>query len=241
MTDDFINHLLSKHQSCLDCPSNEVIKNLFEDCLSLLFPYFSDKRLASSDLIQDRIKSIHERIQNMLTTHSGLCSASPSSVADDFTSALPELEKKIQMDVDAIYEGDPAADSKEEIIRSYPGFYAIAAYRIAHLLHNLNIKVIPRIITEGAHEKTGIDIHPAAQIDHSFCIDHGTGIVIGETTVIGPHVKLYQGVTLGAISVDKVDADKKRHPTIEHHTVVYANATILGGETTIGHHSIIAL
>jgi serine O-acetyltransferase len=138
-----------------------------------------------------------------------------------------------------MFEGDPAAKSRSEIIRTYPGFYAIAAYRIAHQLHVAGITGIPRIITEHAHSKTGIDIHPAASIGNYFCIDHGTGVVIGETTVIGDHVKIYQGVTLGALSVNKEDAEKKRHPTLEDRVVVYAGATILGGETVIGHDSII--
>ena len=139
----------------------------------------------------------------------------------------------------SMYEGDPAAKSESEVVRTYPGFYAIAAYRLAHELHLLGVEGIPRVITEFAHSKTGIDIHPAAKIGEHFCIDHGTGVVIGETTIIGNHVKIYQGVTLGALSVDKSDAEKKRHPTIEDRVVIYAGATILGGETTIGHDSII--
>lgn len=124
-------------------------------------------------------------------------------------------------------------------MRTYPGFYAIAAYRMAHQLLKQGVKEIPRIITEHAHSKTGIDIHPAATIGRHFCIDHGTGVVIGETSVIGDHVKIYQGVTLGALSVNKEDASRKRHPTLEDHVVVYAGATILGGETVIGHNSVI--
>ncbi|MCL4134672.1 UNVERIFIED_CONTAM: hypothetical protein GTU68_015294 [Idotea baltica] len=139
----------------------------------------------------------------------------------------------------AIYEGDPACKSRREVIRSYPGFYAIAAYRIANAMHLLGVEDLPRIITEFAHSKTGIDIHPGATIGASFCIDHGTGIVIGETAEIHEHVKIYQGVTLGALSVAKSDADTKRHPTIEARCVLYAGATILGGNTIIGHDSII--
>jgi serine O-acetyltransferase len=138
-----------------------------------------------------------------------------------------------------MYAGDPAAKSRTEILRSYPGFYAIAAYRIANQMHRQGIQLIPRMITELAHSRTGIDIHPGATIGQYFCIDHGTGVVIGETTVIGDHVKIYQGVTLGALSVEKADADKKRHPTIEDHVVIYAGATILGGKTTIGKNSVI--
>jgi len=233
MNENFKNKLIKKHQNREECPSNNAIKNLFEDSMSLLFPDFSDHKLSSLDLINERIKSIHSRIQNILTHYATLCSTVPSAVATEFVSSLQNIETIICKDVEAIYKGDPAAKSKEEIVRSYPGFYAIAAYRIAHLLHKLGVKVVPRIITELAHRRTGIDIHPRAQIDHSFCIDHGTGVVIGETTIIGHNVKIYQGVTLGALSVDKADSEKKRHPTIEPHTVVYANATILGGDTII--------
>ncbi|MEL7147946.1 MAG: serine acetyltransferase, partial [Bacteroidota bacterium] len=141
--------------------------------------------------------------------------------------------------INAMYNGDPAAKSKSEVIRTYPGFYAIAAYRIANALYRLNVPLLPRVITEHAHGKTGIDIHPAAQIGDHFCIDHGTGVVIGETTVIGEHVKIYQGVTLGALSVDKRDATTKRHPTIGREVVIYAGATILGGKTIIGDRSVV--
>ncbi|MEL6986640.1 MAG: serine acetyltransferase [Bacteroidota bacterium] len=239
MTEDFKNKLIQKHQGCNECPSNEDIKHLFEDIMSLLFPDFSEQRLDKMELIDQRIVDIKKVLTHLFVHHPSLCSNDPEVVADKFISKLEAIEAIIQMDVNAIYKGDPAAKSKEEVIRSYPGFYAIAAYRIAHELHQLGVLVIPRIITEHAHHRTGIDIHPAATIDHSFCIDHGTGVVIGETTVIGHNVKIYQGVTLGALSVNKEDANSKRHPTIEPHVVIYANATILGGETIIGHNSII--
>ena len=143
------------------------------------------------------------------------------------------------MDIDAMFAGDPAAKTREEVVRSYPGFYAIAAYRVANALSKIGVNTIPRMITEHAHSKTGIDIHPNANIGDYFCIDHGTGVVIGETTVIGKHVKVYQGVTLGALSVAKEDAKVKRHPTIEDNVVIYAGATILGGNTVVGHNSIV--
>lgn len=239
MTNEFKNELIQKHIESKAFPSNEAIRGLFEDIIALLFPNFSNQRLSSIDLINERIESIRDRLQNFFNFNPSYCLESHSKVTNSFVSNLETIGNSLNMDLEAIYDGDPAAKTKEEIVRSYPGFYAIAAYRIAHQLHKLSINVIPRIITEIAHYKTGIDIHPAAQIDHSFCIDHGTGIVIGETTVIGHNVKLYQGVTLGAVSVNKEDANNKRHPTIEPHVVVYANATVLGGDTTIGHHSII--
>lgn len=239
MTEAFKNKLRLKHQAYKEFPSNENIKELFEDIMALLFPNFSDQPLSSIKLINERIRSISDRLSSLLLHHPFLCASVPAIVADSFIAQLETIENAIKMDVEAIFKGDPAAKSKEEIVRSYPGFYAISAYRIAHRLHQLGVQVIPRIITELAHHKTGIDIHPAAKIDHSFCIDHGTGVVIGETSIIGHNVKLYQGVTLGALSVNKEDANNKRHPTIEPHVIVYANATVLGGDTVIGHHTII--
>ncbi len=156
-----------------------------------------------------------------------------------FMSKLPEVYEKLREDGQAIYQGDPAAKSVEEVIMTYPGFLAIAIYRLSHELYKLEIPFLPRIFTEYAHQKTGIDIHPGAQIGRYFCIDHGTGIVVGETTIIGDHVKIYQGVTVGALSVKKEASFTKRHPTIEDHVTLYAGATILGGETTIGQHSVI--
>ncbi|MEJ2006513.1 MAG: serine acetyltransferase, partial [Cyclobacteriaceae bacterium] len=160
-------------------------------------------------------------------------------IEEAFFDSLPSIYKSIQMDIQAMYEGDPAARSTDEVIRAYPGFYAISAYRIAHRLTELNVETIPRMITEHAHDVTGIDIHPSAEIGEYFCIDHGTGVVIGETTHIGNHVKIYQGVTLGALSVSKADASTKRHPTIEDNVVLYAGATILGGNTVVGAGSVI--
>lgn len=159
-----------------------------------------------------------------------------------FLDRLPDIQQMIFKDVEAELEGDPAAGSMEDIIFSYPGIYAIFIYRIAHVLYELNVPYIPRIMTECAHSKTGIDINPGARIGEYFFIDHGTGIVIGETTEIGNHVKIYQGVTLGAMSTMKGQAlsGVKRHPTIEDNVVIYANTTILGGETVIGKNSVVA-
>lgn len=239
MTEEFKRLLIQKHQECKDCPSNEAIQALFQDIMALLFPNFSDQRLANIGLINVRVESIQSRLSGFLMHHPSLCATPAKEASQYFVSRLENIEKLIKTDVDAIFNGDPAAKTKEEIIRSYPGFFAIAAYRIAHELYQMGVKIIPRIITEHAHHRTGIDIHPGAKIDHSFCIDHGTGVVIGETSIIGHHVKIYQGVTLGALSVNKEDANNKRHPTIEPYVVIYANATVLGGKTTIGQHSII--
>ena len=166
------------------------------------------------------------------------------SICDAFITRLPAIKAMLLKDVDALYEGDPAAVSREEVMICYPGFYAISIYRLAHELQLLEAPLIPRIMTEFAHEKTGIDIHPGATIGEYFFIDHGTGIVIGETTTIGDHVKLYQGVTLGARSFELDENGNpvkkiKRHPDIGNYVVIYANATILGGDTVIGDRSVI--
>jgi serine O-acetyltransferase len=164
---------------------------------------------------------------------------SPEKLAQAYFNQIPEIHALLLTDVEAMVQGDPAASTDYEVIRTYPGFYAMAFYRLAHGLHHLSIPLIPRILTEYAHSKTGIDIHPGAKIGRYFFMDHGTGIVIGETCTIGERVKIYQGVTLGALSVDKKMASTKRHPTIEDGVVIYSGATILGGETVVGKESII--
>lgn len=167
------------------------------------------------------------------------CFGLAEKITLDLIESIPDLRKKIHLDTLAISAGDPAAKSEEEVIVSYPGLEAIVVYRIAHFLYTCGVPVIPRIMSEYIHGKTGIDIHPGATIGESFFIDHGTGIVIGETTIIGKRVKIYQGVTLGALSVRKNYQDKKRHPTIEDDVTIYANATILGGQTVIGKGAVI--
>lgn len=159
----------------------------------------------------------------------------------DFSRELPAVKSLLDEDLDAAYNGDPAAKSKEEIVAAYPGFYAISVHRIAHLLYVHDIPLLPRMMSEIAHSATGIDIHPGASIGHSFFIDHGTGIVIGETTSIGNNVRLYQGVTLGAKSLEHADElrGKKRHPTIKDNVIIYSGASILGGDTVIGNNVIV--
>ena len=171
------------------------------------------------------------------------CNEQGQKIALDFLSSIPSLRKILATDVRAVYEGDPAAKSYDEIIFSYPGIFAVTVHRIAHKLFQLKVPLLPRIMSEHAHSVTGIDIHPGAQIGERFCIDHGTGIVIGETTEIGKSVRIYQGVTLGALSLDKDACNllrgKKRHPTIEDDVIIYSGATILGGDTVIGARSVI--
>ena len=163
-------------------------------------------------------------------------------IVDEFLAALPEVRRLVDTDVQAAYDGDPAATSRMEVVMAYPGLYAVTIHRLAHVLYKLKVPIIPRVMSELAHSKTGIDIHPGATIGERFFIDHGTGVVIGETTVIGRNVRLYQGVTLGGLSFEKdsngaLVKGLKRHPNIEDNVVIYANATILGGDTTIGHDS----
>lgn len=164
-------------------------------------------------------------------------------IVSAFVSSLPKVRRLVESDVDAAYEGDPAATSRMEVVMAYPGLFAVTVHRLAHELYKLNVPVIPRIMSELAHSKTGIDIHPGATIGERFFIDHGTGVVIGETCTIGRNVKLYQGVTLGALSFAKdpqtgaLVKGIKRHPNVEDNVVIYAGATILGGDTTIGHDS----
>ena len=164
------------------------------------------------------------------------------AIVDEFVAALPEVRRLVETDVDAAYDGDPAATSRMEVVMAYPGLYAVTVHRLAHVLYKLKVPILPRVMSELAHSKTGIDIHPGATIGERIFIDHGTGVVIGETTVIGRNVRLYQGVTLGGLSFAKDDNGAlvkglKRHPNIEDNVVIYANATILGGDTTIGHDS----
>jgi serine O-acetyltransferase len=210
-----------------------------DDLLKMLFPHLSEDVPGSADDILTQLKRILRDLSGVLTPLAPSMARPARETVQAFADALPGVYDKLWLDAEAIYDGDPAARSVDEVISAYPGFLAIAVYRIAHELSRLAVPIVPRLLTEHAHQRTGIDIHPGARIGASFCIDHGTGIVIGETTIIGSHVKIYQGVTLGALSVDKSLTASKRHPTIEDRVVMYANATILGGATTVGHDSVI--
>lgn len=204
-------------------------------------PMMEDLRQGSQKILLD----IHATISTQIQLASEVMGHSHTeSTALDFIHQLPHIYETLQTDLKAAYEGDPAASSYAEVVLAYPGFFATFIYRLAHLLQTLEVPLLPRMMTEYAHRQTGIDIHPAAKIGSHFFIDHGTGVVIGETTTIGQGVKLYQGVTLGALSFPKDAAGKiikhqKRHPTLEDNVVVYAGATILGGQTVIGHGSVI--
>lgn len=235
----FYRKLYFSHQACPTCPSPADVSRFYVKLLGALFADFSQLAHLSEEQFVQLMENLKKELERLLRHNPSHGLDNPAQVAEEFFDALPLIFDKVLQDVTAMYEGDPAAESTSEVIRTYPGFYAIAAYRIANQLHRMGVQGIPRIITEHAHSRTGIDIHPGASIGDHFCIDHGTGVVIGETTVIGDHVKIYQGVTLGALSVNKEDAERKRHPTLEDRVVVYAGATILGGDTIIGHDSVI--
>jgi serine O-acetyltransferase len=208
--------------------------------LGLLFPHFASSSPCSEEAVHEDVIQLEELLGRLERTIATLHEQMPADLVPRFVERLVPAHDLLRQDAQAIFEGDPAARSIDEVILTYPGFMAIAVFRLAHELHALGLPLLPRVLTEYAHEKTGIDIHPGASIGPRFCIDHGTGIVIGETCVIGRNVKLYQGVTLGALTVEKSLADKKRHPTIDDDVVIYAGATILGGNTTVGHHTIVA-
>lgn len=210
-----------------------------DSLLAVLFPHFCQEGLSTTDEIEARIILIERDLKKLLRPLLKDTRISAEDTARSFLNELPTIHDKLWLDAEAICKGDPAAESVDEVILAYPGFTAIAVYRFAHVFYQLRVPIFPRLLTEYAHQTTSIDIHPGAQIGDSFAIDHGTGIVIGESTIIGDNVKIYQGVTLGALSVDKAMAKSKRHPTIEHDTVIYAQAVILGGETAIGHNSVI--
>ncbi len=232
-------------------PDKEVVINVVDNLLKVLYPgYLSDKvfriytlKNTMSATIEDVIFHLKKQITIVLK-YTDEFAAAPQDVLDEkakeltlsFMKKIPEIRASLETDVDAGFEGDPAAKSKAEIIFSYPGLFAISVYRIAHELHLLRVPMIPRMMTEYAHSITGIDIHPGATIGKHFFIDHGTGIVIGETTIIGEHVKIYQGVTLGGLSTrgGQKLSGVKRHPTIGNNVTIYSGATILGGETVIG-------
>ena len=239
-------------------PSRECVIEIIDRLREILFPgYFTRGKLDPVNLRYSMGKSA-TTLFDMLSEQIGLsvrhdcfrynqecseCAKKGNEVSLAFLESIPELRETLATDVAAAYAGDPAAKSFDEIIFSYPGIFALMVYRVAHKLHQMAVPLLPRIMTEHAHSITGIDIHPGAEIGRGFVIDHGTGVVIGETTVIGENVRIYQGVTLGALSLPMDAGDRlrgiKRHPTIENDVIIYSGATILGGETVIGTRSVI--
>lgn len=239
MNKTFYQHIFNKHQHIEAVPSNKEIAAWALGLIRILYPEQSKHLFSTIKEIEDEFEASKVLLKKIMDSTGACHDCDNAAKAATFFEDIPDLYRTLNTDVEAILNGDPAAKSEFEVIRAYPGFYAISFYRLAHALFRLDIPVLPRILTEYAHSKTGIDIHPGAQIGEFLYIDHGTGIVIGETTQIGDHVKLYQGVTLGALSVEKSMASVKRHPTVGDHVVIYSGATILGGETEIGDHSII--
>ena len=236
------------HSGSVNVPNRKEVISIIKDLQSLMFPSYyqrEENRIKSRDEILYAVfHALKRQISASFSLEDKNSIVDTEAVALALLKKLPEIQNTLYKDIEALYEGDPAAKSREEVILSYPGFYAISIFRIAHELYLMKVPYLPRMMTEFAHEKTGIDIHAGATIGDYFFIDHGTGIVIGETTVIGEHVKLYQGVTLGAKSFELDENGNpvkgiKRHPNIGNYVVIYANATILGGRTTIGDHAVI--
>jgi serine O-acetyltransferase len=242
-------------------PNYDEIIAATNDLKEILYPGYRRREGLHRGNVTYHVGDLVDRLHDRFTTQIGRALRHEAGATDDcesdqdfealgqaktmlFLERLPELRKTLATDVQAAYDGDPACKSLDEVIFCYPGLEAVTVYRLAHLLYELDIPFIPRMMTEWAHSRTGIDIHPGARIGEYFFIDHGTGVVIGETTDIGEHVKLYQGVTLGALSF-KTDGEghlvrgQKRHPTLEDRVVVYANATILGGATVVGHDAVV--
>ena len=259
-SDERINEIAASLDSIKECaetyfhtkkgmiPSRADTVAIVTGLQSLMFPCYFDAPEHSGKATDERLEDLLLLIKRQLTAAYSFCGESTivdtESLAYAILAEMPRIKALLIKDVQAIYEGDPAARSPEEVILSYPGFIAISVYRIAHELYRLGIPYLPRIMTEYAHEKTGVDIHAGATIGEYFFIDHGTGIVIGETTTIGDHVKIYQGVTLGAKSFELDEQGNpvkgiKRHPDIGNNCVIYANATILGGSTKVGDGAVI--
>lgn len=224
-------------------PDRQVVYSILEDLHKLTFPgYFGTERFLSGNAYAEGIMvSLYEKLKSQMK-RIYQDKAQAEEVMLQFMEAIPHVQELLAKDVEAQLAGDPAASNKQEIILAYPGLYAIFVYRYAHVLYELKVPMIPRIMSEYAHGQTGIDINPGATIGEYFFIDHGTGIVIGETAIIGNGVKIYQGVTIGALSTRKGQALSgiKRHPTIEDNVIIYANATILGGDTVVGRNATVA-
>lgn len=251
---DYHSHpILRDHCSCR-LPSNIEVKQIIMLAKELMFPgYFSKKSMSETgNYIHTRrfVRKLHKKLRAQISyallyladeEKDKLIKEKSCELCIEFIKLLPKIREMLFKDLDAHFEGDPAAFNRDQIVVSYPGFYAISIHRMAHELFKLNVPILPRMMSEFAHRETGIDINPCAQIGEYFFIDHGTGVVIGETTVIGNHVKIYQGVTLGALSTRGGQSLKgvKRHPTIKDHVTIYSGASILGGDTVIGSNSTI--
>jgi len=258
LVDGFTSRKWSSHIEPVPIPSKEEVVDLVQQSQRILFPgYFTEMMLSPSSLeyhlgqnlsifYENLARQISSAIRHDCFRHNqscSRCSERSHRIAEEFVQALPEIRELLESDIAATLEGDPAAANADEVIFSYPGLFAILVYRLAHKLIELEVPIIPRIMSEYAYHRTAIDIHPGAVIGESFFIDHGAGVVVGATSTIGSRVRIYQGVTLGALSLPRGAGEllknTKRHPTIEDDVIIYANATILGGETVIGARSIV--
>ena len=237
--DEFVRRVAAaRHEHGLPSQARRVAEDFADETLALLFPHFAAPGADGVASVEEELRGLCAELHGFLLAL-GKTEDEAEPVSSGFTSSIPALLSALEDDAQATFDADPAAQSVDEVLLAYPGFFAVACYRIAHRLHELGVELLPRLISEYAHRETGIDIHPGAQIGRSLAIDHGTGIVVGETSIIGDRVRLYQGVTIGALSVRKELAQQKRHPTIEDDVVIYANATILGGEAVIGAGTVI--
>jgi serine O-acetyltransferase len=235
--DPFIEELFNKHQSVNEfLPDISETRDFIDNLIQLLFP---NSPCVSLEQYRLQFREARLKLEKLMVSLDNNPGGRAEELSLQFINSLPRIYQLLEKDANAIFQFDPAVTSLQEVICAYPGFYAIAVYRIANQLLRQNVPFLPRIMAEHAHGKTGIDIHPGASIGQSFFIDHGTGVVIGETSNIGNHVKIYQGVTLGALIVKKSMAARKRHPTIQDNVIIYAGSTVLGGETVIGHDSVI--
>lgn len=237
--DAFVRDRFQAYTSLTSCPPPREVEAWFDDLAGVLFPEHATRAHADADAFAAFVAELEARLAHLVERCPRGTSDFAQRVATAFFADLGELHAALELDVDAALRGDPAAQNRDEVVRTYPGVRAIVAHRVAHALWRRKVPLMARMIAEYAHRHTGIDVHPAARIGARFFVDHGTGVVIGATAVVGDDVKLYQGVTLGGLSVRKADADLKRHPTLGDRVVVYAGATVLGGDTVVGHDSVI--
>ena len=249
--ESYQEHEETIHVDSVNMVNKDILIDVLEEIRKIIFPGFFDQNRLRSEymkyLLGERVEFVQYHLKKQIARALGNAegyeqclqeelSAKADEIVEKFLEKIPEIREYLYTDVQAAYDGDPAAYSTDEVIFSYPGIFTITVYRVAHELVKLGVPLIPRIMTEYAHSLTGIDINPGAEIGKYFCIDHGTGIVIGETTTIGEHVKIYQGVTLGALSTKRGQLLKgeKRHPTIGNYVTIYSNTSVLGGDTVIG-------
>jgi len=235
----FAHHLSAMNKGyCMEAPSMVKTHQFVENLVHMLFPIKADCRIEENEVLLE-LERCAVSLKDLLYSIRNSIPETPDRITDKFMEQLPKAYDEMMDDAVSIARFDPASSCVEEVLLAYPGFYCIAVYRVANILYRLKVPLLPRVMMEYVHGQTGIDIHPGAKISSPFFIDHGTGIVIGETAEIGKNVKLYQGVTLGALTVEKEMAKTKRHPTIEDNVVIYAGSTILGGNTVIGHDTIV--